>query len=171
MKRYRTEDPKIQHELDIALGYHVRAGNEKGINRCLWAGADAHTPAPNPELGLSEDADTKDGEERFAGWSAIEEAASEGHLTILTRLGPDPTRDDFDDLYRYAKYGSIIAFLSIIQPPRDLTLILSWHLHWIGSPSPGLPMWEPEPLKHSFLIGFGGRRRILNELPKFGDRP
>ena len=136
IKRHRAEDPKIQQELDIALGYHVRAGNEKGINLCLWAGADAHAPAPNPELGLSEDAETEDGEERFAGWSAIEEAASEGHLIILKRLGPDPTRDDFDNLYRYAKDGSIIAFLSDIQPPKDLTSILLWHLQWVGNPFP-----------------------------------
>jgi hypothetical protein len=136
IKRHRAEDPKIQHELDIALGYHVRAGNEKGISLCLWAGADAHAPAPNPELGFSEGADTEDGEEHFAGWSAIEEAASEGHLTILKRLGPDPTRDNFDNLYRYAKYGSIIAFLATIQPPKDLTSILSWHLQWVGNPFP-----------------------------------
>jgi len=50
-------------------------------------------------LGLSEDADPEDGEERFIGWSAIERAASEGHLTTLKRLGPDPARDDFDNLY------------------------------------------------------------------------
>ena len=136
MKRYRTEDPKIQHELDIALGYHVRAGNEKGINLCLWAGADAHAPATNPELCLSENAETDEGEKHFAGWSAIEEAASEGHLTILKRLGPDPTRDDFDNLYRYAKDGSIIAFLSTIQAPKDLTSILLWHLQWIANPFP-----------------------------------
>ena len=136
VKRHRTEDPKIQQELNIALGYHVRAGNEKGINLCLWAGADAHAPAPNPELGLSEDTDTEDGEERFIGWSAIEQAASEGHLAILKRLGPDPARDDFDNLYRYAKYGSVIAFLATIQPPKDLTSILSWHLWWLGDPFP-----------------------------------
>jgi hypothetical protein len=52
------EDPR---ELDIALGYHVRAGNERGIDLCLWAGADPHAPAPNPELGLSEDPE-EDGE-------------------------------------------------------------------------------------------------------------
>jgi len=64
-------------ELNIALGYHVRAANERGINLCLWTGADAHAPAPNHELGLSEDADPGDGEERFIGWSAIEGATSE----------------------------------------------------------------------------------------------
>lgn len=75
VKRHRTEDTKIQQELNIALGYQVRAGNERGINLCLWAGADAHVPAPNPELGVSEDADPEDGEERFIGWSAIDGAA------------------------------------------------------------------------------------------------
>jgi hypothetical protein len=64
-KRHRAEDAKIQRELDIALGYHVRAGNERGINLWLWAGADPHAPAPNPELGLSEDDDPEDGEERW----------------------------------------------------------------------------------------------------------
>jgi hypothetical protein len=82
-KRYRAEDPRIQRELNIALGCHVRAGNERGVNLCLWAGADPHAPAPNPERNLSDDADPDDGEERFIGFSAIEEAASEGHLAIL----------------------------------------------------------------------------------------
>jgi hypothetical protein len=35
VKRHRTEDTKIQQELNIALGYHVRAGNERGINLCF----------------------------------------------------------------------------------------------------------------------------------------
>jgi ankyrin repeat protein len=136
MKRHRAENTKIQQELNIALGYHVRAGNERGINLCLWAGADAHAPAPNPGLGLSEEADLGDGEDRFIGWSAVEEAAREGHLAILKRLAPDAAHDDFDDLYRYAKYESIIAFLATIQPPKDLTSILSWHLRWLGDRFP-----------------------------------
>jgi hypothetical protein len=136
VKRHRAEDTKSQHELNIALRYHVRAGNERGINLCLWAGADAHAPAPNPELGLSEDADAEDGEERFIGWSAFEGAASEGHLAILKRLGPDPARDDFGNLYRYARYESVITFLATIQPPKDLTSILSWQLWWLGDRFP-----------------------------------
>lgn len=138
IKRHRAEDPKIQHELDMALGEHAKAGNEKGVNLCLWAGADAHAQAPtqNSDSGLSGDAETQDGEEHFTGCSAIEQAASEGQLTILKRLGPDPTRDDFDTLYRYAKNGSVIAFLATIQPPKDLTSILSSHLIWVGNPFP-----------------------------------
>ena len=112
-KRHRAEDPKIQTELDIALGCHVRAGNERGINLCLWAGADPHAPAPNLDLNISEDEESENEEERFIGWSAIEEAARAGHLTILKRLGPDPARDDFDDLYRSAKSDSIVAFLAV----------------------------------------------------------
>lgn len=136
VKQHRAEDPKIQRELNMALGYQAKAGNEKGVALCLWAGADPHTPVPNPEVGVSEDAGTDHREEQFSGWSAIERAAWEGHLTILKRLGPDPHRDDFDNLYRYAKDGSIIAFLSTIQPPKDLTSILLWHLQWVANPFP-----------------------------------
>lgn len=135
VKRHRVEDPRIQQELNIALGYHVRAGNERGVNLCLWAGADAHASAPDPEWRVPKDPDPAEGEEPFLGWSAVEEAALQGHLTILKRLGPDPARDDFDDLYRYAKYVSVIAFLATIHPPEDLTSILAWHLRWMVEPS------------------------------------
>jgi hypothetical protein len=134
VKRYRAEDPKIQRELNIALGYHARAGNEKGVNLCLWAGADPHAPAPDSEVRPSEDA--ADEEEALSGWSAMEHAASGGYLKILKRLVPDPHRDNFDDLYRYAKDGSIITFLATIQPPKDLTSILSWHLQSLANPLP-----------------------------------
>jgi hypothetical protein len=132
VKRRRSDDPKIQLELNIALGYHVREGNERGINLCLWAGADPHAPAPNPDLGISDDVDSEDGEEHFIGWSAIEEAASHGHLDILKRLGPDPARDDFDSLYQWTRSESVVAFLATMQLPRDLTQILSSHLWWLG---------------------------------------
>jgi len=131
VKRHRAEDPKIQRELNIALGYHVREANERGVALCLWAGADPHAPAPSPDLGISEDADSEDDEERFLGWSAITEAARAGHLDILKRLGPDPARDDIDELYEHARYGSIVAFLLTMQPPRDLTRILKWHFWWM----------------------------------------
>ncbi len=136
VKRHRGEDPRIQRELNIALGYHVRAGNERGVSLCLWAGADPHAPAPDPELGVSTDADEEDGEEHFVGFSAIEGAASAGHLDILKRLRPDPARDDFNHLYQLARYESIVVFLATIHPPRDLTSILSWQLRWLEDRSP-----------------------------------
>lgn len=136
VKRHRIEDPKIQQELNTALGYHVRAGNEKGVNLCLWAGADPHAAAPNPEIGVSEDPDPEDSEERFVGFSAVEEAASHGHLGILKRLGPDPARDDFDGLYQWTRSESIVEFLARMQPPRDLAGILSSQLWWLGDRFP-----------------------------------
>jgi hypothetical protein len=39
-KRPREHDPGIQKELAIALVHHAGEGNEKGVQLCLWAGAD-----------------------------------------------------------------------------------------------------------------------------------
>jgi hypothetical protein len=136
VKRHRVDDPKIQRELNIALGYHAKKGNERGVNLCLWAGADPHAPAPNPELGMSEDPDPDNAEDHFIGWSAIEAAALAGDLAILKRLGPDPARDDFDSLYQWARDESVVRFLATLKPPTDLTKILSSHLWWLGDRFP-----------------------------------
>lgn len=135
VRRHRAESQKIQHELNIALGCHVRAGNDRGVNLCLWAGANPHQPAPNLQLGHDQD-NGEDGGEGFKGWTAIEEASSNGHLGILKRLGPDPAIDDFDNLYKYAKDSSIISFLRTLQAPKDIGSILYWHLMWLASPTP-----------------------------------
>lgn len=63
-KRHRSEDPRIQRELNMALCEHVREGNERGIALCLWAGADPHTAAPSLHNVRPDD------EESF-GWSAL----------------------------------------------------------------------------------------------------
>lgn len=133
-KRHRTDDPKIQRELNLALGYHAEAGNERGVNLCLWAGADPHTPVSDSEENEPKDASKE--EEYFKGWSAIEKAGKAGHLTILKRLGPDPKWDNFDNLYTYTDHSFIIDFLGTIEPPKDLTSILSWHLMWLANPLP-----------------------------------
>jgi hypothetical protein len=39
-------------------------------------------------------------------------------------------------VYRYARYGSIIAFLKTIQLPKDSMSILSWHLMWLENRFP-----------------------------------
>lgn len=123
-KRLCPEDPKIQKELNIALGYHARAGNEKGVNLCMWAGADPHAPTPNPEWGLDDDP-----EDEASDWSAIQYAASAGHLEVLKKLGPDPDRDDFESMYRSARSDSIIRFLLPLAAPKDMTAILHCHLY------------------------------------------
>ncbi len=127
-KRHHAEDPKIQQELNIALVCHAKAGNERGVNLCLWAGADPHAPAPDLDVRVSRSSERETGGDEFIGWTAIEEAALAGHLGILKRLGPDPTRDDFDGLYQLARYESIITFLATIQAPTHLTRILGSQL-------------------------------------------
>ncbi len=131
VKRHREKVPKIQEELNLALGYHVRKGNEKGVALCLWAGADAH--ARTSEVSDNPDTET---DNEPSGWSAIEQAASEGNLPILQRLGPDPSRDNFEELYRYAENGSIISFLSTIQLPKEITSILNSQLWWVANSFP-----------------------------------
>jgi hypothetical protein len=136
LKRHRAEDPRLQTELNIALGYHARAGNERGVALCLWAGADPHAPAPDPDFRVTVSPSSGEDDDAFVGWSAVEEAATAGHLKILKRLGPDPARDDIDHLYQFAKSESIIAHLATIQLPKDLTSALSWHLRWMVHPFP-----------------------------------
>ena len=128
VKRHRKEDPMIQQELNIALGCHAKHGNEKGVSLCLWAGADPHAPAPNPDLGIEEDVESGDDGDEFIGWTAIEEATLSGNLEILKRLGPDPSRDDFDSLYRFAKDQWIVDYLLTMRPPQDFTSILASQL-------------------------------------------
>lgn len=137
VKRHRTEDPRLQQELNIALGCHVRRRNERGIALCLWAGADPHAPAPSLEIHRSDDPDPDDAD-RFIGFSAIEEAAIAGDVEVLKRLGADPARDDWDDLYRHARYSSTVAYLAKVRPPKDLTSIISSQVLWVGNRFPGL---------------------------------
>jgi hypothetical protein len=56
VKRHRTEDPRIQRELNMALGDHAGEGNERGVALCLWAGADPHAPVLSPNLEAAQDA-------------------------------------------------------------------------------------------------------------------
>lgn len=136
-KRHRVANPKIQRELNIALGHQAEEGNEKGVSLCLWAGADPHAPASD------RDEDWDANEEGFAGWTAIEQATREGHLEIVKQLRPDPTRDDFDSLYRYANSAYIVGYLATMQPPKNLTSILYYHLHSIYiAKACSLPRWS-----------------------------
>ena len=137
VKRHRMEDPRFQMELNIALGCQARKGNEKGIALCLWAGADPHAQAPDIELGLPTESEPEDGEEPFIGWSAVFNAAQGHDVEILKRLGPDPAKDDFDDLYKWAKSTAIVSYLASIQPPKDLAGILEWQLRGFVHPWPG----------------------------------
>jgi hypothetical protein len=121
-KRHREDDPAIQKELNMALVYHAEEGNEKGVQLCLWAGADPHAPVPSLRYptDVDEDDDECDEADRFVGSTAIDQACSHGELQILERLGPDPARDDFDKLFRRADNEYVIKFLARSGLPKDV---------------------------------------------------
>lgn len=54
-RQYRITNPTIQIELDMALGDHVREGNEKGVLMCLWAGANPRARVPDLRYGQDDD--------------------------------------------------------------------------------------------------------------------
>lgn len=49
-KRHLEHDPRMQIELNLALGHHAWKGNEKGVLLCLWAGADPHAACSQPRV-------------------------------------------------------------------------------------------------------------------------
>lgn len=150
-KRHRRDDPRIQLELDIALAHHARKGNEKGLELCLWAGADPHNPVPDLDYPQPADDDAPDEDEGFSGYSAIYEACSSGHAEILERLSPDPARDDFDELYRVARSASVIDVLARYQPPQHATPLIQHQLFWLNF---GYDRWESlEALRRLFEHG------------------
>lgn len=111
-KRHRLQNPKIQVELDIALAHHAWEGNEKGVMLCLWAGADPHAVVPILRWGLGNEED----EDRY---SAVYAACSGGHVAILERLKPDPSLDDYEELYRCACNEKTVELLVRSKPPAN----------------------------------------------------
>jgi len=148
-KRHRESNPKIQTELNIALGHHVSEGNEKGVQLNLWAGADPHDPALSLRYSrLSDDEDDEKDEFRL---TAIHEACARGHVETLKRLGPDPSRDDFDELYEAASSRGVIDFLAAKALPKNVGPIVRHHLWWATSDS---SRWRStDTLQRLFEIG------------------
>lgn len=123
-KRHRLDEPRIQTALDIALAHHAGEGHEKGVMLCLWAGADAHAPVPNMNyMGLRDDEEDED-----EGRSAIQEACSGGHASILERLRPDPARDDYEELFFSAANEEVIAILARSTLPKDSGRVVTLQL-------------------------------------------
>ncbi|MBP9146078.1 MAG: hypothetical protein KBI44_16490 [Thermoanaerobaculia bacterium] len=123
-KRHRLDEPRIQTALDLALAHHAEKGSEKGVLLCLWAGADPHAPVPNMDyMGLRDDEEDED-ERR----SAVQEACSGGHASILERLRPDPIRDDYEELFFSAANEKVIAILARSALPKDAGRVIALQL-------------------------------------------
>jgi hypothetical protein len=108
-KRHLPTEPRIQVELNIALRAHAYHGNAKGVLLSLWAGADSHAPAP--DLDYTDDEELNE--------TAIEAAVMRGHADLLRVLKPDPTRDNFEDLYRWARNRQTVEALATVVPPKN----------------------------------------------------
>ena len=133
-KRHREDDPEVQKELNIALVHHADEGNEKGVMLCLWASADPHAPAPSlryPDL-VDDDDSGVDESDRFLGFTAIREVCSRGDPRMLERMGPDPSKDDFEDLYRTADSAGVIKVLSRRALPKNVAEVVRSQIHWMG---------------------------------------
>ena len=102
-------DPQFQVELNIALRGHASEGHVKGVLLSLWAGADPH--APTLDLDYPEDEELNE--------TAIAAAVMGGHADLLPILKPDPTRDNFEALYRWARNSQTVEALAKIAPPRN----------------------------------------------------
>jgi hypothetical protein len=176
-RRNRERDPRMQQELNIALVHHANEGNEKGIMLCLWAGADAHAPAMSLRYRDVEEDDDPEADEndRFLGFTAIYHACNRGDAEILERLGPDPARDDFDDLYAAARYSTIVKVLARYALPGDIGEILNSQLTWITPPFGRTPSLDA--IEAVFVVGgrwqtatayqIGSIRRSLLKLPNY----
>jgi hypothetical protein len=100
----------------------------------LWAGADPHAPAMSLRYAnLTDDGEGDDGD-RFLSFTAIHEACSNGDAQILERLGPDPSRDDFDELFAVARTGAIVKVLARRGLPRDVGKVICSQISWIILP-------------------------------------
>jgi len=123
-RRHRLDEPNIQTALDIALAHHAGEGNEKGVMLCLWAGADPHASVASLRyMGIGGDEVDED-----EATSAIQEACRQGHAAILERLGPDPARDDYEELYSSAANEQVIALLARSALPKDSGKVVALQL-------------------------------------------
>jgi hypothetical protein len=121
-KRHRLQDPKIQAELDIALARHAWEGNEKGVMLGLWAGADSHAAVPDLQWSLGNEGEEGD------RYSAVYAACSSGHVAILERLKPDPSLDDYEELYRCACNEKTVELLARSKPAANPSRLVVIHL-------------------------------------------
>lgn len=150
-KRHRASNPKMQTELNIALVHHVGEANEKGVQLCLWAGADPHAPALSLRFWRQLSHDDEESTEDDVGVSAVYEACLQGNDEILKRLRPDPSLDDFDQLYRAASSRAVIDLLAQKALPTDIGAIIQHHLWWAT-----FDRWQwraTETLERLFQIG------------------
>jgi ankyrin repeat protein len=160
IKRHLATEPRYQRELDMALAHHAHEGSEKGVQLCLWAGADPHARVPSLRFSSSRRTNDDNEDDELLS-SAIYEACQRGHDEILKRFRPDPVRDDFDELWRSAGSERVIDLLAKHHLPRNAGAVVQHHLWWTTFVDP----WRHVAmLRHVFHIGLRWTEATLDEI-------
>jgi hypothetical protein len=148
-KRHRATHPRFQKQLDIALAHHAAEGNEKGVQLCLWAGANPHTSVPSLRFSSVRTRDHYDEDDDLLS-SAIYEACLTGREEILKRFHPDPSKDDFEELWRAASSIAIIDLLATHGLPKHPGAVIQQHLWWVTF---GSSWSRTAAFRHLFQVG------------------
>jgi hypothetical protein len=145
VKRHRTEDPRLQQELDMGLARAIGANSEKAVHLCLWAGANPHAI---PERNDEDDCNDLH--------SAIVTAVSYSSPDILALLPIDPALDDFDQLFECAGSAQTMRYLADIGLPSKWSQIILRHLQRLSWREPTIGCLE-------MLFELGGRMADIHE--------
>ncbi len=154
-----TDDPRIQREVDLGLGYAIGRKNDKAVSLCLWAGGNPRHSVPT--MG--------DGHVYSDDWTmtAFERAVWEGVPEYLRKLGFDPRSDNIEPLYDVAYRISEVEALARIQPPEDWHPIAERFLDRLTfplDPDAGTSWGTTWDLERVFRLG--GRLREFSPLAK-----
>jgi hypothetical protein len=125
--RKRKDAPRIARELAMALREAISKDKERAVALALWAGADPHLKVPSLMCPQPEEED--EDEDEFL--SAIEEAVSSGMGKYLARPGPDPSREDFDELWSKVQDPEAVDVLAGIRLPADWTPMIRRNAYWL----------------------------------------
>ncbi len=91
---YKKAHPELakglQEQADRALRHYSHEGDLKWISLMLWAGANPRTLGPTLDDRYETDPECYT--------TALQEACYSGHLEVLMKLKPDPSRDDLSGL-------------------------------------------------------------------------
>lgn len=155
--RKRKDDPRVAREIAIALVEAVKDGRERAVAMLRWAGADPHVLVTDIPNRYSVD----DVDEEEEGWaSAVFMAVTCDHAKILSMLKPDPSRDDFDDLWKYASSIEVVDCLAAIQPPKSWSVTILRNLERWAS---GYHGWESERCVKHIRQKYEAKLEVLEE--------
>jgi hypothetical protein len=151
------DDPRIQREADLGLGYAIGRKSDKAVSLCIWAGANPRHSVP--VIG--------DGYTNSDDWTmtAFERAVWEGVPEYLTKLGFDSRSDDIEPLYEVAYHAPEVEALAMIRPPRDWHSIAERFLDRVTVPihlAASVQWGTKSDLER--VLRLGGRLRTLSDL-------